>query len=425
MESNRLNLAFSSYTNMKNIIKLSTFFCLLSIASSSIAQFENWYSIQSGTNTDLWGVSAPTQDVVYICGSDGLIKKSINGGVNWSTLNSGVNLALFNIYFFDADKGLVIGNNGTMLRTINGGQSWISVTPSGLPANFHFRGIAFVDSNIGYASGGVSGLSGKIYKTTNGGVSWTALSLSSPDVIGSLRFLSSQIGFASNYDGDVYKTINGGNSWTLVPTGLGVLMFELDFSDNDNGLVIGSGGTIIKTTNGGNLWSTIDGGVTDYLSSVKFYDGNNAFVVGGDVDENSATILATDDGGLTWEFYYPLENRLTRMTFYSSSLGYAVGITGALMKYDNPSSVGELENEVYCLVYPNPARHHLNLQLNPDYCNYNIQVMDISGRSVLSNQFNNTGFHTIDTSALSEGVYLLRLTEVKSGKTLVRRFVKE
>lgn len=76
-------------------------------------------------------------------------------------------------------------------------------------------------------------------------------------------------------------------------------------------------------------------------------------------------------------------------------------------------------------MFPNPAGNELNIQLNPDYNNYTVQVMDISGRTVLSNQFNNTGFHTINTSDLSEGVYLLRLTEIKTGKTLVRRFVKE
>jgi len=95
------------------------------------------------------------------------------------------------------------------------------------------------------------------------------------------------------------------------------------------------------------------------------------------------------------------------------------------MKYDNPSSVGELGNEFYCLVYPNPVSNLLNIELSPDYSNYNVQVMDMSGRAVLSNQFNNTGHHTIKTSALSEGVYLLRLTEVRSGKSFIRRFVKE
>lgn len=106
-------------------------------------------------------------------------------------------------------------------------------------------------------------------------------------------------------------------------------------------------------------------------------------------------------------------------------------IQGSLMmrpvfKSGMPNWIGIEEEAVpLAALYPNPTNNELNLQLSPDYSNYNVQVTDISGRMVLSSQFNNTGFHTINTSDLSEGVYLLRLTEIKTGKTLVRRFVKE
>ncbi len=97
-----------------------------------------------------------------------------------------------------------------------------------------------------------------------------------------------------------------------------------------------------------------------------------------------------------------------------------------MFKSGMPNWIGIEEQTIpLTTLFPNPTKNELNLQLKPDYGNYDVQIMDISGRTVLSNQFNNTGFHTINTSALSEGVYLLRLIETKSGKFLVKRFVKE
>jgi hypothetical protein len=76
-------------------------------------------------------------------------------------------------------------------------------------------------------------------------------------------------------------------------------------------------------------------------------------------------------------------------------------------------------------IYPNPTRNELNLQLTPDYNNYMLEVMDVSGRKMMVEQFNNTGHYQLNTSRLSEGVYVLRLTESRSGKSMVKRFVVE
>lgn len=106
-------------------------------------------------------------------------------------------------------------------------------------------------------------------------------------------------------------------------------------------------------------------------------------------------------------------------------------VQGSLMmrpvfKSGMPNWIGIEEEAVpLAAIYPNPTKNELNLQLRPDYSNYNAQVTDISGRAMMTEQFNNSGFHSLNISNLAEGVYLLRLTDSTSGKFVVKRFVKE
>lgn len=91
-----------------------------------------------------------------------------------------------------------------------------------------------------------------------------------------------------------------------------------------------------------------------------------------------------------------------------------------------PDWVGVEENSVpLTAMYPNPTNDVLNLSLQADNNPYRIEVCDISGRIIYSDRFTNNGYYSLQTTGFSEGVYLLRLTEERSGASTVRRFVRE
>ncbi|UOQ75068.1 carbohydrate-binding protein [Hymenobacter cellulosilyticus] len=71
-------------------------------------------------------------------------------------------------------------------------------------------------------------------------------------------------------------------------------------------------------------------------------------------------------------------------------------------------------------VYPNPAAHVLHLRAETSLAGSRYQIIDATGRTVLSGQLQATD---LDVSALKAGVYTLRLT-AEDQASVVRRFIK-
>jgi photosystem II stability/assembly factor-like uncharacterized protein len=97
----------------------------------------NWNSITSGTTNSLQKVTYISNNIVYSVGSSGLILKSSNGGLNWFQQSSGTNVTLRGIDGFPTgDFILAAGGNGTIVRTINGGLTAVTQTSTGVPDKF-------------------------------------------------------------------------------------------------------------------------------------------------------------------------------------------------------------------------------------------------------------------------------------------------
>lgn len=74
------------------------------------------------------------------------------------------------IWFIDNKTGFVCGFNGGIYKTINGGLSWNEIYKSNsvLKKRIHFNDILFESNLVGW----VSGYDGLLMKTTNGGNTW-------------------------------------------------------------------------------------------------------------------------------------------------------------------------------------------------------------------------------------------------------------
>ncbi len=94
---------------------------------------------------------------------------------------------------------------------------------------------------------------------------------------------------------------------------------------------------------------------------------------------------------------------------------------------ENTTSVAELSAQIQSKVYPNPASYWLNIGLeNATTGNYNMQVSDINGKTVLSQNeiVNSSSFvSSLNIASLAQGNYFLRIEN--NNTTRVVPFIKK
>jgi len=74
-------------------------------------------------------------------------------------------------------------------------------------------------------------------------------------------------------------------------------------------------------------------------------------------------------------------------------------------------------------IYPNPVDDAMKIELDKDYANSNIEVLDMNGKVVLSTEFSGKDYELKNLKQLPKGVYLLRVQNKELNVLL--RFVKE
>jgi photosystem II stability/assembly factor-like uncharacterized protein len=81
-------------------------------------------------------VSAPSANVIYVCGSNGMIYKSSNGGDTWIDHTLLTNRNINAIFFFDETHGFAVGDSGLIVHTSNGGLTGVGDQIDSSPAKF-------------------------------------------------------------------------------------------------------------------------------------------------------------------------------------------------------------------------------------------------------------------------------------------------
>jgi photosystem II stability/assembly factor-like uncharacterized protein len=213
------------------------------------------------------------------------------------------------IWFVDKQLGFYVNGKGKIWRTRDGGGHWDKVLEQ--PGTY-FRTIAMLDARHGYAGNiGTDYFPGvtdntPLYETTDGGDSWHAVK----DLPGApVRGLCAI---------DVLKThfINAGvlEERTLVHAGGRV----------------GGPAYLLRSLDGGKTWTNIDMNPdVAMIVDVKFFDEMNGIVFAGsdaDIERSHALIVATHDGGKTWQKVYESDRpfELTwKGSFPTRDIGYA------------------------------------------------------------------------------------------------------
>lgn len=92
---------------------------------------------------------------------------------------------------------------------------------------------------------------------------------------------------------------------------------------------------------------------------------------------------------------------------------------------DQNNSIEAVDQLLEIQVFPNPAENEINLKIESDKPNFNIQIVNIEGKTVLQKQMSNENEifqNTIDISQLTAGMYMMRVSDQKDIST--KRFIK-
>jgi len=290
-------------------------------SNSSGAIHSDWKPVTLSTGTTLNSIYFVNPKVGYICGFNGLILKTENGGRTWqkNTFDSRVNF--FNVYFLTEDKGFISGDNGTIIYTTDGGEHWKILRTYIKESIFD---ICFLsDKQTGF----MTGSHGTILKTVNGGSSWYPVYTPTRELLYSISFRDDVNGYAVGWNGTILRTTNSGNTWKLMEKLTNNYLRDITFIDANNGFISGGGGIVLRTTNGGDDWNEVPSNTMSGLYSIHFLDNNDGLILG-----SRGEILVTNDSGANWKLTQSGNYAtLTDAAITNSSRIFVIGFNGTML----------------------------------------------------------------------------------------------
>jgi photosystem II stability/assembly factor-like uncharacterized protein len=297
------------------------------------------------------------------------IYSTTNVGNNWSqqfTFQSENSLSVScNMYSLDSLNcwlAVSIWPYLKIYRTSNGGNDWIEISQLQL-IDFQLGDIEFASETEGWITSGL----GMIHYTSDGGYSWEPKhkSVTLAD-LESLDFINSQIGWAAGqshtsgyFSNDLVKTTNGGDDWSIIYSDSIYNFEDIDFLSEQLGfgIVQGNGNSYInKTQDGGISWNSSHFDSVE-LKNILFTDTNNGWAVGSKSYE--LFITHTTNSGDSWHQQSNINISgwgLNNIDFANSTIGFAVGDNGALIKTTDggnnwSESWGNLDPNLYWINY--------------------------------------------------------------------------
>lgn len=198
-------------------------------------------------------------------GGTGVVLRTTNGGSTWTT-DVTVPEKIFGIHFPTANEGWICGENGYIGRSTDGGINWLQLT-TGTGEDFH--DVHFINTNEGWAVGTGDPIS-NIFHTTDGGTSWTSQNSGIvDDPLNGVFFLDANTGWACGDAGNILVTADGGSTWNPQTSGTTQDLNNLQFLDANNGWCVGSGGIVLKTTDGGVTWTAETSGTSQDIFGIQ------------------------------------------------------------------------------------------------------------------------------------------------------------
>lgn len=418
---------------MRTVVHLIIIGYAIASLSTPARTQNQWKELQTPTDKLLYKLSFLDTLRGWVCGFEGAMLKTTDGGRTWEIQDAGVDTDLRRVFALNdrlvwaltfehfVDTGMWFGTR--ILKTTNGGTDWSNEQYPEC-AEF-FNALFFKDSLNGWMGGEF----GRLVRTTNGGASWFRAQVDSSVydrwALINIKFLTPTLGFAMggriDIVGVIWKTTDGGVRW--MPDGPSPEPIHDVHMVNASHLVaitgdVDFGASMLHSKNGGETWDYTFLNIFGEPLALSFRTPNEAWVPLG----FAARMMYTTDTARTWTVIdTPHRRPIYDLVFLDSLTGFAVGDSGTILKYD-PSPVDVVENPgllppAYVLHqnFPNPFNPATTISFElPRESFVTLTVHNVLGEEVrtLLNERRSAGQHLLSFNAatLSSGVYFYRLT---------------
>ena len=429
---------------MKNNYKLQRkvlLFLLLAVACFAKAQ--QWHELNTGVAEDLYSVCCIDTNTVFVCGQNGLILKTEDGGNSWQEKYRQSGYQWYKIKFFDSNIGFSFGSDnnykGKLLKTIDGGETWMDM---GCPFNaYNYLSpsscdLFLVNSDTLYVA------SDQLMKSTDGGNSFSQLEIEWLNSTQDL-YIEGNVGYivwgmAGDFQGThVAKTTDYGSSWEEF------LSFDSEeegiekvlFHDKDHVSIFGGFGydenelsyeyNEIRTDDGFATyeWLQIENlpmGLWPVITGISFSDLQHGIIVylsEGIQGFYPTGIITyqTQDGGNTWmELDALICSGNVSYAGISSyeSVYYLTSRNGGVYKLGKTyEGVAEGKNSVF--VFPNPASETVHID--------GVEAVEVQVCNALGKMVKRVmNYNEVSFGGLPQGVYMLKIRDAE-GKVYINK----
>lgn len=417
-----------------------TLLILALLTSASVAQWVEQYLPVTAT---LYSVSAVDNSTVWICGSNGVVLRTVNGGNNWQLTSApNVNIDLYNIWGADASTAFVTGSSSThtyVYKTISAGSSWTQVFSQAGGFINAISGLRLSNSaDTLFICGNPVGGRWSLWRTDNAGLSWDSTWLGGMYI----PQFGSETGFRNSlfiYRGsDLLRKIwFGTNNSRLYRWGFQFSVWDYVYTQglidsrsvllvNETWGIAGGNSGILYTTNGGTNWTN--------WTSVPGTGSIDGFAVGYNMGElnyiRGSSIYQTTDAGASWINVHTINGTYFHMQKARASGDYNIwavwnsstsstSSTSGISKFNSPIGVRPISSEVpnsntLYQNYPNPFNPGSKIKFQTaKFGAVKLTVFDELGRevSILVNEQLKPGSYEVewDASAYPSGVYFYKL----------------
>lgn len=295
-----------------------------------------WDRQDTGVGDDLMDVMFVNPLVGYAVGARSTILKTTDGGWTWTRLGErrepGSDYRW--VHFINENEGWVQAEDA-LLTTRDGGQTWQPAAPPSAGARYG------ANWNLGSTRFQVH--SGTILSRSDDlGRTWTTLNPRLPEHFYSIVFVDPNNGFLAARSASavwLFATSDGGRTLRLIsreqPSQYPVIAF---LSPTTGWVSAREGTTVLATTDGGTTWERQGTGLgsVDTHEELQFLD----VALGHLLSHYTAnTVLRTTDGGWTWTVLgtsgqlVGLSGSATAMWFTDADHGWVVGWRGSVTHY--------------------------------------------------------------------------------------------
>lgn len=291
-------------------------------------------------DAELTDVDFPDPMHGWAVGDRGAIYATSDGGKHWRLQRAHVECRLGSVQFLDADNGWAAGGDffpythtsrGMLLRTRDGGRSWAEDKGLVLPA---LKRIQFFNPKLGWAFGESSALfPAGVFVTDNGGRTWSPIEGRPANGWLAADFFDAHAGAIAGREGAVAVIRRRGLTPARTSDFGWRSLNRMKFSHDTIGWLVGDGGLVLTTADAGLSWQLPEADPTalaghDIDWHALEVRGERVWIAGAP----GSKVLTSDDGGKHWQAFSTDQNLpLFGLAFADNLHGWAVGALGTIL----------------------------------------------------------------------------------------------